>query len=395
MSLKGRTIGVPREIMPGEDRVAATPETVKRLVEMGARVCVEAGAGLGSFHPDEAYAAVGAEVVAGADEIYATADILLKVKEPRADASGAHEIDRMREGQVLIGFLHPASPGNHAMVRKLAARGVKAFTLDGIPRMAKTQPMDALSSMSMVAGYKGMLMAADALAKFVPLAGSAVGVVPPASLLVVGAGVAGLQAAATGKRLGATVAAADIRPEAREQAGSLGATVIDPGVPADAAVGEGGYARELSREWLEREREALRPKVEAADIVVLSALVPGRVSPVLVTAPTVRAMRPGSVIVDIAVDQGGNCEVTAPGETVLRHGVTVVGIQNIPGRVPATATLLFARNVLNFLLHLDGTGSVEAATDDEVASSARVTWEGRVVHAGALDAMKASAEGGA
>lgn len=386
--MSGLHIGIPREIMPEENRVAATPETVRMMTGAGAKVRVEAGAGEGSFLRDGEFREAGAEIVASADEVYGASDVLLKVKEPRHDeAAGIHEADRMRAGQTLICFLHPASPANHDTVRRLAARGVVALTLDGIPRLAKTQAMDALSSMSLVAGYKGFLMAADALARFVPLAGSAVGVVPASRALVVGAGVAGLQAAATGKRLGATVSAADIRPEAREQAGSLGARAIDPGIPPEQAIGPGGYAKELPEEWLEKERETLRPLVKESDILILSALVPGRVAPILVTDEMAAAMKPGSVIVDISIDQGGNCAISEAGRTVRRHGVTLIGVQNIPGRVPVTATSLFARNIWNFLKSLIRDGRLTLDRADEVTAATLVTWEQGVVHAGALDAM--------
>ena len=388
------SIGIPREIMDHEARVAATPETVARMTGTGAQVRIEAGAGEGSFIADAAYREAGALIVPDAETVYAESEVILKVKEPRMNArTGTHEIDRLRAGQTLICFLHPASPRNHAMIRRLAQRGVTALTLDGVPRMAKTQAMDALSSMSMVAGYKGVLMAADALAKFVPLAGSAVGVVPPASALVVGAGVAGLQALATAKRLGATVAAAEIRPEGREQAGSLGVALVDTGVPEELAIGPGGYAKALSEEWLERERAALRPAITTADIVILTALVPGRVAPILVTRDMLAAMNPGSVVVDISIDQGGNCEATEPGQTIQCDGVTVIGLQNIPGHLPVTATWLFARNILNYLTHLVRNDRIDIDRSDEVVASSLVTWEGEVVHTGTLEAMSAPAAG--
>lgn len=391
MNLKGVTIGVPREIMPEENRVAMTPETAARFIAAGARVQIETRAGAGSFYDDSAYAAVGAEIAPDAASLYGGADWVLKVKEPRMNPeTGRHEIDLMRSGQILICFLHPAAPHNREMVRRLADRGVTALTLDGIPRMARTQKMDALSSMSLVAGYKGTLMAADALSKFVPLTAAAVGVVKPSNLLVIGAGVCGLQAIATGKRMGAVVKTADIRAEAREQARSLGAAVLDPGVPEELARGPGGYARALPPEWLEQERESLRPAVADADLLVLSALVPGRVAPVLVTDDMVASMRPGSVIVDIAIDQGGNCALSEAGRIVRKHGVVIEAIENIPGRVPITSTWLFAQNVLYFVEHLATSGRLTVSDRDDVVGPTIVTREGRIVHAGTIESWAAA-----
>jgi NAD(P) transhydrogenase subunit alpha len=376
--------------------VAVTPETVKRFLGVGARVRIERGAGGGSFFPDEAYAAAGAEIVSDAAAIYGESDVVLKVKEPRLDpASGRHEVDLMRPGLMLIAFLHPAAPHNRRLVERLASRGVVALTLDGVPRLARTQAMDALSSMSLVAGYKGTLMGADALPKFMPLTGTSGGAFPPARMLVIGTGVCGLQAIATGKRLGAAVQASDIRAEAREQAGSLGAIVLDPGVPADMATGRGGYARALPPAWLERERDVLRQPVANADLVILSALVPGRRAPVLVTDEMVAAMRPGSAIVDIAIDQGGNCAASEVGQIARRHGVTIQALENLPGRMPVAATALFAQNAFHFLAHLVTDGRVELKADDDVVASTLVTRDGRVVHAGTLECWAAQREGSA
>ncbi len=391
MHLKDMTIGVPREIMLEENRVAITPETAARFIAAGARILLETGAGVGSFNEDAAYASVGVEIAPDAETVYGESDVVLKVKEPRRDArTGRHEIDLMRPGQTLICFLHPAAPHNREMVQRLAQRGVTALTLDGIPRMARTQKMDALSSMSLVAGYKGALMGADALPKFVPLTAAAVGVVKPANLLVIGAGVCGLQAIATGKRMGAVVKSSDIRAEAREQARSLGAAVLDPQVPEELARGPGGYARALPVEWLEHERAVLRPAVADADLLILSALVPGRVAPVLVTEDMVAAMRPGSVIIDIAIDQGGNCAASEAGRVVRKHGVIIQAIENIPGRVPTTATWLFAQNVYHFVEHLARDGRLVVSDRDDVVAPTIVTREGQVVHAGALEAWAAA-----
>lgn len=388
MKFQGLALGVPKEIMPEERRVAATPETVKNMVDEGARVLVEAGAGEGSFFSDEAYKEAGAELVADVEDLVARADVILKVKELMFDtAHNKHEIDMMRPGQYVIAFLHPASPANHDMVRKLAAKGVTALTLDGTPRIARAQPMDALTSMSTVAGYKAVLMAANRLPEFLPMVSTAVGVIRPANVLIVGMGVAGLQAAATAKRLGAVVYGADIRPEACEQAKSVGVKVVDTGVPAELAVGDGGYAKRLPQEWLVKEREALKDSVAQADVIILTALIPGKVAPILVTEEMVKSMRPGSFIADVAIDQGGNCEITEPGRVIEKCGVAIEGIQNIPGMMPRSSTWLFAKNIFNYLANLVHDGRIELNMDDEIIASSLVTRDGAIVHAGALEAM--------
>ncbi|MBN1630116.1 MAG: NAD(P)(+) transhydrogenase (Re/Si-specific) subunit alpha, partial [Thermoleophilia bacterium] len=325
-------VGIPREILPGENRVAALPDTIRKLVQAGYAVGVEAGAGQGVFVSDDEYRNAGAEVIDGPVSLLQRADVVLKVKQPyRNGVIGEHEAALLKPGSVLITFLHPAAPSNHDMIRTLAERRVTSFTMDGIPRTSRAQAMDALTSMSTVTGYKSVLMAASALPKFVPMIGTAIGVVKPATFLVVGAGVVGLQSIATAKRLGAVVKCIDIRAEAREAAASLGATVEGFEVPDGLALAAGGYARALPEEWLEKEREALGPLLTQADAVILSALVPGEVAPILMTASMVESMAPGSAIVDVAVDQGGNCALTKPGE-VYDHGqVHIIGVQNIPG----------------------------------------------------------------
>jgi len=350
MNCEGICIGIPKEILSGERRVAAIPETVRKMTAGGARTIVETGAGEGSHYSDEAYRAAGGIIGGGAPEVYREADVILKVKEPKFNEKlGRHEVDMMREGQYLVAFLHPAFPGNHEMVKKLAARGVISLTLDSIPRISRAQAMDALTSMSTVAGYKGVLLAANILPKFMPMTGTASGMIQPSRTLVIGAGVAGLQAIATAKRLGSIVHAADIRPEASEQAASVGAKIIDLGIPSEMAVGAGGYARKLPDELLEHEREVLRQPVAQADIIILSALIPGKLAPVIITGEMVKSMNSGSVIVDIAIDQGGNCELTEAGKTVAKHDVTIIGIQNIPGMVAVSSTWMFANNVYNFI----------------------------------------------
>ena len=381
-------IGVPKEIMHDERRVAATPETVAKLVADGAKVLVEAGAGEGAFYHDNQYAASGAEIIADVADLYAKADLILKVKEPLFnEEKNCHEIDMMHKGQYIITFIHPASPVNHEMVKKMAKQGVIGLTLDGVPRISRAQNMDALTSMSTCAGYKGILMAANDLAKFMPQIFCAVGMIKPINAMVIGVGVAGLQALATAKRLGAVTYAADIRPAAAEQAGSLGAKIIDTGVPAEIAVGKGGYANRIPDEWLEKEREALKDVIKDMDVVFCSALIPGKIAPVIITDEMVASMKPGSVIVDIAIDQGGNCESTTPGVQDVKHGVIIEGIKNIPGMLPTSSTWMFANNIYNLTKYLTKDGKIELDRSDEIVSSILVTWDGEIVHAGAKEAM--------
>ncbi len=388
MKFSGLTIGIPKEIMEGEKRVSATPETVEQMVKEGAKVIVQSNAGLGSYFHDEEYVAAGATIEKDVQKLFEQADLILKVKEPLFNNEvGKHEVELMKKGQYLITFLHPASPINHEMIKNLAKQGVISLTLDGIPRITKAQAMDALTSMSTVAGYQGLMRAANRLPKFVPLIGTAVGMIKPANVLVIGAGVAGLQSIATAKRLGAQVQAADIRPDAAEQAQSLGAKSIELGVPAEIAIGEGGYARALPEDWLKKEREALKESIIDADIIILSALVPGRVAPIIVTEEMVKQMRPGSVIVDISIDQGGNCELTEPGEVVEKHGVIIKGTKNIPGMLPTSATWMFAKNVLNLISYLVEDQKIDITKDDEIIASILVTDGEKIVHAGTLEAM--------
>ena len=382
-------IGIPKEIMHDEDRVAATPATCEKYVKDGHQVLVEAGAGEGAFFHDAQYEVAGARVVPDAKAVYEQAELILKVKEPLFNEKfNLHEVDMMRAGQYLITFIHPAAPANHEMVGNLAKRGVISMTLDGVPRISRAQSMDALTSMSTCAGYKGTLMGCNMLPRFAPQIFSAVGMIKPINMLVVGTGVAGLQALATGKRLGAKTFAADIRPAAREQAQSLGAQVIDLGVPEEAGVGEGGYARALSPELLEQERKVLAEKLPEMDLVFLSALIPGKLAPILVTEDMVKAMKPGAVIVDISIDQGGNCQLTPPGEIILKHHVHLVGIKNIPGLLPESATTMFAMNVYNLVHYLLEDGSFHLEREDDIIKGILTTMDGRIVHQGAREAMK-------
>jgi NAD(P) transhydrogenase subunit alpha len=381
-------IAIPKEILFGERRVAATPETVRKLVALGHEVTVEAGAGRGIFTADADYEAAGARVTADVAALYGAADIVLKVKQPIFnEALGRHEVDLMREGAFLVTFLHPAAPESHEMVRKLRDRNITAFTMDGIPRISRAQSMDALTSMSTCTGYRAVLHAAGLLPRFLPMVGTAIGTVKPAEVLVVGAGVVGLQAIATAKRLGAVVRAWDIRPSARTEAGSLGAKVEGFEVPEEIALAPGGYAKALPGEWLDREREALAPLVAKADVVILGALVPGALAPVLVTRPMVASMKPGAVIVDVSVDQGGNCEATVPGREIVVDDVTVSGIQNIPGRLPVHSTWLYANNMYYFVANLFKRDLAQPDFDDPIVRDSLVTMGRRIHFKPALEAM--------
>jgi NAD(P) transhydrogenase subunit alpha len=382
-------IGIPKEIMPGEARVSASPETVKKFIADGATVLVEKNAGIGALYKDEDYVAAGAQIIASAEELYQKADLILKVKEPLFNNTyNKHEVDLMHKGQYLITFIHPASPVNHEMVKKMAENGIIGMTLDGVPRISRAQNMDALTSMSTCAGYKGILLAANEMTKFMPSMFTAVGAMPPAKVLVVGVGVGGLQALATAKRLGATTYAIDIRPAAIEQAQSLGAKVIETGVPPEIAIAEGGYAKSLSEDWIIKEREKLREIIKEMDVVFLSALVPSKIAPILITEDMVKEMPHGSVIVDISIDQGGNCAITPPGTTEVKHGVTLIGIKNIPGTLPTSSTWMFSNNVYNLVKFLTKNGKIELDMSDEIVKSILVTIDGKIVHAGTLEVMK-------
>ena len=393
-------IGIPKEIMHDEARVAATPETVGKFVKDGFEVLVERHAGDGALYHDEDYIQAGAKVIDNPQEIYDRAEMILKVKEPLMnEALHKHEVDMMHKGQVLITFIHPASPVNHEMVKALSAKGVTAITLDGIPRISRAQSMDALTSMSTCAGYKGILMAANMLTTFVPPMFTAVGSIKPAKVMVIGVGVAGLQALATAKRLGAITYAADIRPMASENAMSLGAKVVDTTVPPELAIAEGGYANRLPADVLIKEQEALKATIQEMDIVFCSALIPGKIAPIIITEEMVKGMKKGSVIVDISIDQkgsvivdisidqGGNCELTPKGGIETKYGVTLMGVKNIPGLLPTSSTWMFSNNLYNLVSYLVKDGKVVLDRTDEIVQKSLVCIDGELVHQGAREAM--------
>jgi NAD(P) transhydrogenase subunit alpha len=353
-------IGVPRETAAGERRVALVPEVVGKLVPAGFEVLVQRGAGEAASFPDAAYEEAGARLV----DDWADSEAVVKVQKPSAEEAG-----QLHDGQVLIGFLQPLTDEDG--IARLAQRGVIAFAMESIPRITRAQAMDALSSQATVSGYKATLLAAERLPKFFPMLMTAAGTVTPAKALVLGAGVAGLQAIATARRLGAVVTGFDVRPVVREQIESLGANWLDLGIVGEET--EGGYAQELSEEQQRQQQDELERRMPEFDVVITTALIPGRPAPRLIPASAVAAMRPGSVIVDLAAEAGGNCELTEPGEEVVREGVTIVGLTNLPSTMPYHASQLYARNVSALLHHLAPEGELVLDFDDEITAGACVT----------------------
>ena len=379
---------IPKEILNSEKRVAAIPDTVAKLRAKGFNVAVEAGAGAGIFIADADYEKAGATIVQDVEQLFAKADVILKVKQPIFnEATKKHEVEMMPKGSTLVTFLHPAAPDSHDIVRKLRDRQVTSFTMDGIPRISRAQRMDALTSMSTVTGYRAVIDAAMHLPRFLPMIGTAIGPIKPANVLVVGVGVVGLQAVATAKRLGGVVRAWDIREAARTEAGSLGAKVVGFDVPANLAIAEGGYAKLLPEEWLKKEQAAIEDVVAESDIVVLSALVPGSLAPIIVTKAAVARMKPGSVIVDVSIDQGGNCELTKAGQEVVVDNVVISGVQNIPGRMAMQASWLYAHNMFHYVDNLFKQVPGSPDLEDEIARASLVTKDGAILFKPALEAM--------
>ncbi len=375
-------IGVPKETMPGETRVGLVPETVGRLTTSGNTLVVERHAGTAAAFPDEAYEKAGARIV---DDAY-DAELVAKVQRPSEG-----EVGRLRPGSVLIAFLQPLV--NTELARTLAERGVTALSMDAIPRITRAQPMDALSSQATVAGYKAVLLASAALPKFFPMLTTAAGTIAPAKALVIGAGVAGLQAIATARRLGAVVEAFDTRPVVKEQVQSLGAKFLEIDL-GESGAGAGGYAKELSEEAHRKEVELLAKAARENDIIITTAAIPGRKAPVLITHEMVPTMKPGSVIVDLAAETGGNCELTEPGRTVTVSGVTIIGQLNLPASLPYHASQMYSRNIaslLALLIKKDGTFDLDLG--DEVVKGTVITHGGEVVHEAVKKAMQPAAAG--
>ncbi|MEA2265087.1 MAG: H+-translocating transhydrogenase subunit alpha [Solirubrobacteraceae bacterium] len=373
-------VGVPSETAEGERRVALVPEVVRKLTGRGLEVVVEAGAGVRAIIPDRLYEAAGA-TLADAAAVW-KADVVVKVAPPTEE-----EIARLGKGSLLVGFLAPLT--SPATTRALAGAGATAFAMEAIPRISRAQSMDALSSQSNVAGYRAALLGAEKMGRFYPMLMTAAGTIPPAKVLVLGVGVAGLQALATARRLGAQTTGYDVRPEVAEQVQSLGAKWLDLGI--DAA-GEGGYARELTDEEKAAQQKALTEAIKTFDVVITTALVPGRPAPRLVTAESVRGMKAGSVIVDLAGEAGGNCELTEPGQTVIKHDVTIVSPLNLPAEMPEHASQLYARNVQALVeLMLDENGKLALDWDDAIIAGACIVRDGEIVHDRARAAVEAAA----
>jgi len=369
-------IGVPKEMAPGERRVALVPDSVKQLVALGPEVVVQSGAGVSAGFEDDAYAAAGARIVDAAPEAFA-ADLVLKVQLPGEIGSG-HEVDLLGQGAALISFLKPLDQTE--VTQRLVDRGVTAFSMELMPRITRAQSMDALSSQSTIAGYKAVLLGADTLPRIFPMLVTAAGTLQPARVLVVGVGVAGLQALGTAKRLGAVTYGYDTRPVVREQVESLGARFVELDLDTEDSEDSGGYAKAQSEEFYQRQRTELGKHVAAADLVITTALVPGQKAPLLIEADAVRQMRPGSVIVDLAAEKGGNCELTRADENVVDSGVTIIGHTNLPAEVPAHASQMYGKNLVTLLDHLLEEGVLTLDFEDEITAGSLVTHAGKLVN---------------
>ena len=372
-------VGVPRETFPGERRVALVPSVLATLAKSGLEVVVEAGAGIEAGYPDADYTAKGARIIAERAEVFRTSDIIVQVLAHGSnDKTGEADLPLFRREQVLIGFLRPL--GELKTIQQIAATGVTSFAVELIPRTTRAQAMDALSSMGTICGYKAVLIAADTLPRIFPMLTTAAGTITPARVLIIGAGVAGLQAIATARRLGAVTFAYDMRPAAKEQVQSLGGRFVELPIEAKDAQDAGGYATAQGEEFYGKQRELLGRVVGESDVVITAAVIPGKKSPVLVTADMVARMAPGSVIVDLASERGGNCELTRPGEKVIANGVTIIGRINLASTVPYHASQMYARNITAFLQYLVHDGKLELKLDDEIIRSTLLTRGGEIVN---------------
>ncbi len=372
-------VGVPRESFPGERRVALVPAAVPNLTKAGLQVVVEAGAGAAAGYPDVDYTAKGARTVADRTEVFRTADIVVQILcHGSNDKTGKADVPLFRDGQLLIGFLRPL--GSIETIQEIAAKGVTSFSVELMPRTTRAQSMDVLSSMATICGYKAVVLAADTSPRIFPMLTTAAGTITPGRVFVIGAGVAGLQAIATARRLGAVASAYDLRPAAKEQVQSLGGRFVELPIEAKDAEDARGYARAQDENFYKRQRELLGKVVAESDVVISAAVIPGKKPPILVTKEMVASMAPGSVIIDLAGERGGNCELTRPGEIVVEHGVTIIGWFNLASTVPYHASQMYARNVSAFLLHLVKDGKLQLNMDDEIVRETMLTHGGEVVN---------------
>ena len=379
-------IGIPAEITQNETRVAATPHTVKEFVKLGFTVNVQSGAGAGSFISDEAYSEIGAKIVATAEDVFLS-DIVLKVNPPEINNdSNAHEIDMMKSGTIFVSFFQTTK--DTELVKQLAEKNITAFSMHLVPRTTLAQKMDALSSQSNIAGYKAVLVGASHIAKYMPLLMTAAGTIQPAKTLVIGAGVAGLQAIATAKRLGSQVHAFDVRPVVKEQVESLGAKFVEVESEDSDGVGEGGYAKETSEEYKAKQALLLKEYIAKSDLVITTALIPGRPAPKIITKDMVDGMNGGSAIMDLASENGGNCEYTQPGKVINHNGITIDGSFNIPGTMSIHASQVYAKNVSALVTYLCPDGELNLDLEDEIVSGAMFTHKGEVVDERTKDAIE-------
>ena len=373
-------VAVPKETKSFENRVALTPDITKQLIKTGMTIRIESGAGERASFSNQNYIDAGAEIILNTKDLYANADVILKVNAPSVS-----EAEMLKKGSVLISFLYAYTIPS--VVETLNKRNIQAFSMDAVPRITRAQKMDALSSQTNLAGYKAVLMAANASGKIFPMMSTAAGTITPAKVLIFGAGVAGLQAIATAKRLGAVVEVTDVRPETKEQVESLGGRFLE--VPNTEGVKtEGGYAKEVSKEFLEKQKTLIRQRIKEADIVITTALVPGKKAPVLVTSDMVESMKMGAVIVDMAVEWGGNCELSRKDETVTAHGVTIIGVSNLPALLPVNASELYARNISTLLLHLVNENGFKWEMEEEITKGSLITHNGELVHAFTIEILE-------
>lgn len=373
-------VGVPKECFPGERRVALVPAALPALAKAGLEVVIQAGAGASAGYPDAEYSAKGARILATRPEVFQTADIITQVLSHGSnDRTGKDDLPLLRKGQVLIGFLRPF--GSLETVQEIAATGATSFTVELMPRITRAQSMDALSSMATICGYKAVLLAADTLPKIFPMMTTAAGTISPSRVFIIGCGVAGLQAISTARRLGAVASAYDMRPVVKEQVQSLGGRFVELPIEAKGAQDARGYGVAQDESFYQKQRELLGNVVAESDVVITAAVIPGKKSPVLVTKDMVERMAPGSVIVDLAAERGGNCELTRAGEVVVEHDVTIMGYINLASYVPYHASQMYARNLTTFLTHLVKGGKMELKLDDQITSDTLMTRDGQIVNA--------------